>query len=221
MIRWTWLQRSGLFSGENWLNRISLLFLFLIAGMAVRGQPEWKLRLDRDGIEIFTRTPSASTIKEYRVSARFEHPLKDVFEFLADLEKRPDWVINCTGIDIIDTTVEGCIRYHVSYDIPWPMADRDLVVEAALALDEEAGKAHILTRHTGLEYPLEEGVIRMPGYREEVILEEEGPASTRFSSSGYADPGGTLPAWIVNMFLVDGIYDSMIRTRSGISAQRD
>ena len=53
----------------------------------------------------------------------------------------------------------------------------------------------------------------MPDYREDVILERLDDTTTRFSSEGFADPGGKIPPWLTNMFLVDGIYDSVIKTK--------
>lgn len=53
----------------------------------------------------------------------------------------------------------------------------------------------------------------MPDYREDVVLERISERNTLFRAEGYADPGGTIPPLLVNMFLVDGIYDSVNRIR--------
>jgi hypothetical protein len=193
------------------MNRAISLHFLLMVPLMVSSQPDWEKKRDRDGIVIYTRVSEDSPLKEYRAQAEINHPIQDVYEFSIDLERRPEWVIRCMGLEILDTVEGGLIRYHTSYDIPWPMADRDLVVSAKFSFDGE--KARLLTTNTNLDYPREEGMIRMPRYREDVSLEQLAPRRTRFRAEGFADPGGKLPAWIVNMFLVDGIYDSVIATR--------
>jgi hypothetical protein len=201
-------------------DKLLLLALCLLQFSAVSGQPGWNLRRERKGVVIHTRTPAGSTLKEYRVNADIESPLTDVYSFLTDLERRPEWVVNCMGLEILDT-LNGEIRYHTRFDIPWPVADRDLLVSVTSSLDEKAGRAHLLSVHAGMDHPLEDGVVRMTRYREEVFLERIAAGRTSYRVEGFADPGGEMPAWIVNMFLVDGIYDSVIRTRQAVMEQSE
>jgi len=199
------------------MKRFLQLFLFLAFSLVGMGQADWMLKKERDDIVILTRESEDNPLKEYRAIATIESSIEVVYNFLTDLEKRPDWVINCLGLEILDTSDEGLIAYHTSYDIPWPLADRDLVVQAGFSFNAETGQAHLLTCQAEIKYPLAEGIIRIPEYREEVFLERITPGRTRFRAEGFVDPGGTVPPWIVNMFLVNGIYDSVIRTRERVS----
>ncbi|MFC2115845.1 START domain-containing protein [Bacteroidota bacterium] len=201
------------------MNKTQILVFFLILCISASSQTGWELKRDKNRIVVYTRESSGTTLKEYKVTAEIDSPLSDVFNFLTDLEIRPTWVIKCIGLEIIDTVDGDKIHYHTSYDIPWPLMDRDLVVEAKFSYAEETGMAHLLTEYTELEFPLKDGVLRMPKYREEIFLERMADGKTQFRAEGFADPGGSLPAWVVNMFLVDGIYDSMIKTREIIKNQ--
>jgi len=202
------------------VNKINLLVFGLLLHWNSYAQDDWELRRDKEGIVIYTRESKDSHLKEYRASAIIDSPIMEVYQFLKDLEYRPAWVIRCTGLEIIDTTAGNHILYHTSYDIPWPLADRDLIVEVDLSFDTENRKARLFTTHSDIEYPLENGMVRMSPYREDVILEELDSQHTRFTAEGFADPGGHVPAWLVNMFLVDGIYDSVISTRKIIISRQ-
>jgi hypothetical protein len=192
---------------------IACIVLWVIIPEAGQGQEDWKLKRERNGISIYTREQAESPLKEYRARALIAHPIHKVFTFLADLERHPEWVFRCTGLTILEGQVGKQVTYHTTYDIPWPMRDRDLTVEATITHHAGGKRIESLSEDIMLDHPLENGVIRMPGYREWVILEEIDSANTLFIAEGYADPGGTVPAWLVNMFLVDGIYDSVIKTR--------
>lgn len=193
---------------------IACIVLWVIFPEAGQGQEGWTLKRDRNGIYIYVREQAESPLKEYRARALIAHPIHKVFEFLADLERHPEWVFRCSGLTILEGQGGQQVRYHTAYDIPWPVKDRDLTVEAIIILHEGGKRIEILSEDIMLDHPLEEGVIRMPGYREWVILEEIDSQKTMFIAEGYADPGGTVPAWLVNMFLVDGIYDSVIKIRN-------
>jgi hypothetical protein len=200
--------------------RAMIRMIALFCCLPSAAQDDWILKKNKDDVIIYTRESADNPLKEYRASARIDHPLEDIFRFSADLEYRPEWVINCTGLEVIDT-VEERILYHTSYDIPWPLADRDLVVEVAMSFNKQAGKAHLLTVQSDIDYPLEKGIVRLPVYREDVHMEELDSGSTLLVAEGFVDPGGTVPAWIVNMFLVNGIYDSFIRTREELEKRNN
>jgi hypothetical protein len=200
------------------MNRTFIIAVCLLAGRPVQAQSSgWELKLERDGVVIYTRASPDSPLKEYRVNAVHDFPLEDLYNMSIDLESRPKWVIHCTGLEIIDT-VDGRIRYHTSYAVPWPFLDRDLVVEEELVY-KGPDRAHLLTRSIDLDYPLRDGAVRMPRYREEVFHEKIDDHRTWFRAEGFADPGGSVPAWLVNFFLVDGIYDSVINTRERMAGK--
>ena len=197
------------------MNRIIILIICLFSGPAIQAQSVWELKRDKDDIVIYTREAPDNPLKEYRVIALIECPLQELVGFAMNVEKRPQWVTHCKGLRIIDT-VGNRIRYHTAYDVPWPFKDRDLVVALELVSMDSKG-AHLLTRSVGLEYPMEEDVVRMNRYREEIFYEKLDANLTRFRAEGFADPGGKLPPWLINMFLVDGVYDSVIKSREAVS----
>jgi hypothetical protein len=189
------------------------MVLLVIFPAASQGQAGWKLKREKNGISIYVREQADSPLKEYKARAVIAHPIHLVSEFLSDLERHPEWVFRCTDLTIIEDQGEQKAKYHTTYDIPWPIKDRDLTVKAVITHHAGGKKIESLSENIILDYPVEKGVVRMPGYREWVILEEIDSMNTLFIAEGYADPGGTVPAWLVNMFLVDGIYDSVIKTR--------
>jgi hypothetical protein len=201
------------------LPAILITFINILYISSCLGQSGWKLKRDRDGITIHVRELADSPLKEYKARAVIAHPIKQVFDFHSDLERHPEWVFRCTGLTILEKQGKCRIKYHTSYDIPWPMKDRDLTAEVIFTQHAGSNRYGSLTRDISTDYPIEDGVIRMPGYREEIILEKIDSFNTLIILEGYADPGGKVPPWLVNMFLVDGIYDSVINIREMLKDQ--
>jgi hypothetical protein len=195
---------------------ILIIFLNFLEVFICQGPSDWKLKRDRNQIIIYVREQAGSPLKEYRATATIRSPVAKVFKFIMDLERRPEWVFRCTGLTIIDRPEENHIRFHTTYDVPWPMKDRDLTAETIITMHEGGRRMEMLTQHVQLDYPSAGDVVRMPDYREWVMLEEVDSLQTLFETEGYADFGGSIPPWLVNMFLVDGLYDSVIKMRERV-----
>lgn len=178
-----------------------------------QAQEDWKLKRDKDQITVYVREQASSPLKEYKARATIARPIEEVFECISDLERHPEWVFRCTGLKIINKTDEQRIRFHTSYDLPWPMKDRDLTAETILTKHDDGTIMESLTQHIQMDYPTAEGIIRMTDYREWVILKAIDSLNTLFVTEGFADPGGSVPPRLVNMFLVDGIYESIMNIR--------
>lgn len=88
--------------------------------MATTSQPGWELKRDKNGIVIYTRESPGNRLKEYRVIAGIDSPIKDVYNFLIDLEKRPAWVIKYTGLEIIDTVGDYSLSVLAGSSPPFP-----------------------------------------------------------------------------------------------------
>ena len=193
---------------------ISLCLVFMIAApINTAGQGEWELKREKKGIAIYVREQENNPLKEYRAQAKISQPLTKVIRFLTDIDRHPEWVFRCTGLSILKSHSTNQVWYHTTYDIPWPMKDRDLTAKASSRQNPDGSSFEMLTTNILVDYPLADGVIRMPAYREWVVLEKINSGNTLFSVEGYADPGGKVPPWLVNMFLVDGIYDSVEKAR--------
>lgn len=199
---------------------IACMILLAIFPKSIEEQAGWKLKRDKNGISIYVREQDDSPLKEYKARAVISHPIQEVFAFLLDIKRHPEWVVRCTGITIIENQVEHKITYHTAYDMPWPVKDRDLTVESVYTRYAGGKKIESLTQYVQMEFPLQEDVIRMHRYREWVILEEIDSLNTLFVAEGFVDPGGKVPPWLVNMFLVDGIYDSVVKTRELLLDQK-
>jgi hypothetical protein len=175
-------------------------------------QEEWTLRKNSEGIEIYTRTRSGSPLKEFRASATIAAPLEVVLGFLNDISLRTEWVYDCREVNIMEQRGTD-ILYHSSYEMPWPVADRDLVSRASTVWSEDSITVRILTVETDREFPMKKDMVRMPDYRADVVLERLDNARTLYRSEGFADLGGKVPPWLINLFLVDGLFDSVVKTR--------
>ena len=81
---------------------ITCVVLLVIFPVASQGQAGWKLKREKNGISIYVREQADSPLKEYKARAVIAHPIRQVSEFLSDLERHQEWVFMCTDLTIIE-----------------------------------------------------------------------------------------------------------------------
>ena len=102
------------------------------------------------------------------------------------------------------TTAE---RYAYSeIGMPWPFDNRDIVMHEQIVHNDN-GASVIMKLHMGLVHE-KKGTIRMPVAEGGWYFSKEGnKTGIRYEFLG--DPGGSIPAWVVNMFIVEGPYSTL------------
>ena len=72
---------------------LSLCFLLLIQFHVV-GQEPWQLIKDKEGIQVFTRSNTVSSFKEFKATMRIEAKVNEFLAVLYDVEGLSDWGYN-------------------------------------------------------------------------------------------------------------------------------
>ena len=166
---------------------------------------EWKLEKDKNGIKIYTRTAEGSKYKEILAKTTFDVPINQVYNTLVDSEGFGEWYSDCIeSKDIKRENTQSFTRY-ISLDIPWPFDNRDMVSDVNSTREGEVITIDLTNAPD--DYPIQEDMVRIPEAKGYYKLTPNGN-KTDIEYSYLADPGG-LPAWVVNLFVVDGPYTSL------------
>jgi len=183
--------------------RLVLTSLLLTIGMSVQSGA-WELEKEGDGIKVYTMARADSDFKAFRAEMRVAYPLRQVAVQLLDVEAMVDWLHDCSESELISRTEDDEFIVYQKTDAPWPVSDRDYVFKAKVAQDQvskivemrfsalvEAGQA---TDQDCVQ------VTEMKGYWR---MTPEPSGVTLVEYETHADPGGQLPAWLANSFVVD------------------
>jgi len=98
--------------------------------------------------------------------------------------------------------------YYTETTIPWPMSNRDVVVHLTMTRDSLNRFLKIIAAGVPGYIPEKSGKVRV--VRSLIRWYVTMPSSTSISIvyTFEADPGGNMPAWLVNMFADKGPYES-------------
>src|ERR1700742_2053568 len=105
---------------------ISVSF-FLSSGLMAQGK--WELKKNENGIAVYTRKAAKGNIKELRVVCELNTTQDRLITTLHDINGYSNWVYSNKKSEILNRPDAQSIIYYTQSRLPWPIKDRDLVVE--------------------------------------------------------------------------------------------
>ncbi len=181
------------------------LFLFYPA------ENEWELSLEKDDISIFTREVEFSNFDEFLAEAKMTGTINDFKKIIIDIEHYYDWVPDCKSIEILENPNPGNITYHMKLKVPFPFAKRDIVQQ--IILNETENKLEVLIQNHPNKVKREKKYVRMLQAHGKWTIQEISKTEILIRFQYFADPGGDIPAWLVNSFIVKNPHLSLVNMR--------
>ena len=197
--------------------RVILIYLtILIVGLFSTISPalgedlnsEWEEITELDGIIGYARSTSESSVNEIKAIGTVKAPLAVVEAVLRDESVKPEYTYMCTEgarVDIpgLKSTKDTYYSYH-KVGMPWPFYDRDLVAKVQVMVDEATGALLFDIQGITTDFRAEDGyVVRAPMTRAKWILTPVSENETEVLYQILTEPGGYLPAFLVNLFSSD------------------
>ena len=186
--------------------------IFVMTFLLVTPEAEgWKKSLDKDDIIVYTRRAESSELDEFLAKTTMEGTIDDFKRIITDIENIPNWVPDCKTAYIIESPNPTDIIYHMKLKVPFPFAARDVIQQIQLSESENELSVQIINRPNIIE--VEKKYIRMQiCYGEWVVRKvSDSEISVRFQY--FADPGGEIPVWLVNSFIVKNPFISLKNLR--------
>ncbi|UKN03700.1 START domain-containing protein [Paracrocinitomix mangrovi] len=187
--------------------KISLTIFLLLISIFSFSEP-WELKKDKEGIKVYTRKTSLSSFKEYKGVTYIKTDRRNVVLMVLEIEEYVNWFPDCLESKLIKK--EGAGEYIVYYkiDTPWPSSNRDACIKLNLERDD-ANNTTTINFKDAINYKSEvNGVVRVKNTSGYWKFIQEG-SRTKVIYQCLTDPGGSIPAWIANLFVVDAPFDTL------------
>jgi hypothetical protein len=192
------------------------MFLFTLILSSPMTAQSWNLIKEKNGIEIYTGEEAGKTLKSYRGITDINAPAVSIFALIEDVNNTDWWDKNLAQIKVLLYEKYKRAQYYLIYDLPWPVADRDLCVDVTVTIDSVTGEHKITaTPLTGV-IPERENIVRIKDYRQTWSVTPSGKEMTHVVLEGFVDPAGSIPDWISNMIIVDSPLKSINGVRERI-----
>jgi len=188
--------------------KLAGLVLFFTFASPANGQYNWKLSKDKDGIKVYQSEVKHSKYKTIKVECTLEGTYDKLMAILNDVINQKKWVYNNINASVLKRISANEIYYHSETHLPWPMTNRDAVIHLKMNKDSLNRFLKVSAVSVPGYAPEKSGLVRVP--RSDISWYVTMPSAKTISIVYIfdAEPGGSLPAWAVNMFTDKGPYES-------------
>lgn len=163
----------------------------------------WTLRVTEDGVSVYTRDARNSAIDECRaVTVLPNTNLTRVLDIILDVKNYPSLFPDCVDAEILLQKGKYYDIHYYAMKAPWPVKDRDAIYESVTTLSPD-GKQALVVLKCAADYRAEKkNYVRIKQGDASWELEETGPGTIRVTYRFLVDPGGGIPAWLINSAIV-------------------
>ncbi len=187
-----------------------LLILFCCLSIHAKCQlTHCSLKKQAEGIKVYTCKSQHGQFKTLKAEFLVKNTsIAELKMFLMRVENYPTWQYNMIHSEVIQKISENEISYISEIDAPWPVEDRETVINFKISPDITVHQMQIDMQTFHSNRPVKEGFLRVPFMHGRWIVKSIENNSLQVEYILQIDPGGSIPAWLVNLAMAEGPYVS-------------
>jgi hypothetical protein len=192
-----------------WLSLFTLTYEFTSISIA----SDWKLELDEESIQIYTRDAAESNLKEFKGITKLKTSLNSLVSLLEDADACKQWVYRCINEQTLNK-ISPYEKYDYLLSDGSPLSDRDSIVHMMRTQDVESRT--VTFKITGVPdfIPEKQDLVRVPMINEIWILKPEKNGNTVITLQNISNPGGNIPYFITNYYGIYTPFYTLLKLRS-------
>ena len=168
-----------------------------------------KLTINKNNIKDWTYQNAQNPVFQYKAETSFEVPIEKAVTLILDVENAVNWVPYMGSVKVLSRDDQkGEFSLYMVLDFPFPLKDRDLVVQGKMRKDAQ-GIISIQNKAVKKGYPINPNYIRLTDYEGDWTFQRLGNQKVKVSTYGYANPEGSIPLSFVNMFVQQQPYQML------------
>jgi len=205
----------------NKLQFVIFVCLMLFFSRITSGQEEgdWKLRKQKNGIDVYSKDADGSAFESFRAKTTFSCSIETFVAALQDLEAMPEWGYNVRNIKVLKEEADTLQIYYSEATAPFPFSNRDGIYQNCYRWNKEKQTLKVEITLLPDYLPVNDGLVRVKGEGYwQVKVCEDGKLDVVFQMQ--VDPGGNIPAWLANLFTDETPYKSLFKLRELIKKKK-
>ncbi len=173
----------------------------------------WKLSKEKDGIKVFTKSNDSSGIKEFKAVTSIKADISQLVKIINDVENYPGWLANCRSSNTYKIINETTRIDYLKTAVPWPLNDRDAVFEFKITIDTDEYFEATMNSVPGI-IPEKKDIVRIRKAKGKWIFKKSDKKMVDITYQFYGDPEGNIPTAIINLFIVNGPYKTLLNIKN-------
>jgi hypothetical protein len=187
-----------------------ILIISLCAKAQEPSSLTWHLVKDKDGVKVYTATAASGSLKYIKVDATLTGSIKKFISVFKDVPRQTSWVYKTKRSYIIRENADDDLLYYNETALPWPMSDRDVAIHMKFKQDTLHHVLFITSEGVPTAIPVHNNIVRVPLFQGNWTVHDIGYDKIQVRYFLNIDPGGSIPAWIINLFITKGPYETIM-----------
>ena len=183
--------------------RTNIIFILLISLITTVNANEWKKVKNRKNVDVYSREIPGSKIVAFRGVGMIDAPIQNVISVIHDTSRVKEWMSDMAETVVLERKSKFEKVEYNRTNAPWPLWDREFVYWVKVEVKEKGKEIHIEMgpgNNNHPKIPKRDKTIRGILHSSHYILKSISPKKTEILVEINADPAGTVPKWVVNLF---------------------
>ena len=187
-----------------------LLLVLLMAPNIARSQPVWELVKEAHDIKVYTAVQHGSAYRRFKATTTMETTMTSLLTVVQDVDSYTRWFAYSKKAELL--LDKGDSRYvYMETALPWPFNNEDMIYRLTT---HYLSASSVQVDLIGLpEFILPNKGIKRMKNSEGYILIEQNAALVQITYEMHSQPGGDIPAWLVNLHIHELPYRTLEQLR--------
>lgn len=168
---------------------------------------DWQLAKDQEGIKVWLSEVAGSKYKAYRGVALIDASVERLRALQEDVSGACAWIHECESQKLLRHEGDNAWTY-TRFKTPWPVTPRDSILQVTTSQQPDGTLRRVLKGVPGY-VPEEKGFVRVASVEGYWQLTPKGANRTEVTYQVHTDPGGSVPSWLSNKFVVDAPFNTL------------
>jgi hypothetical protein len=192
--------------------------MFLLAGLIylpfiLHAQSDWKLEHDKEGIKVYSGVYHGSKIKALKVVCIVESTLSQLAVVMLDIKNQDEWFYH-TKSTVLKEVSPTELYYHAELSFPFPFSNRDFVEHIVLSQNLVTRVLTMTVENLPGYIPTRKGFVRVLHSDCQWVVTPLSKKSLHVEFTLFADPGGSIPVWLVNAMSYYGPFETFKKLKT-------
>lgn len=198
---------------------MKILIILLAIVLSNEVSSDWKLRKQKSGVEIFTRSVEGSSFDEFKGKTFIEDAsLIQVLEVVLDVENYESLFPDCENPEILEKDGRWHNIHYVQVKAPWPVKSRDTIYEQNTEFSGNGKQARVQLKPLPDYLEKKKEFVRIQkgtGFWELTEIDDN---KVEVIYQFHGEPGGEIPAWLANSFVVSHPFQTLKNLKKRVQA---
>ena len=193
-----------------------LILVCIVIAVPAKSQENWKLRKDKNGIKVFSRESKKYKFDELKVECEIEGRISQLAALLFDVNTQYKWAYKTKKSELLKEVNASDVFFYTEIECPWPYQNRDMVVHQTMQQNPANKVLIVQAKNADNFLPPKKDIVRLTYSNAVWTVTPINNQRFKIVYQIQLDMGENVPAWLTNLFAVDGPYDSFSNMRKQI-----